>query len=359
MDRETYELFEQGLLRFSQEHFDPSRAAQRAATQDGYQRQAWEQMKDLGWFDLLRDEQGSGLGRIVDLLPVYYFAGEYLWDLPLSSVFGGAAELVHDLENKALREDFLTGLQSAARPLALAHREHSDAWAEVPSDCKVSIGADVHQISGRKRLAIDLQVANEVIVSAVNAQGQTVLYLVDKHAPSLSIQRYPCIDGSIAHDLDLQSVPAQFLCQGDATWRRAVQRGSLLAGAESVGIMRGACQDTVAYLQQRKQFGRPLIGFQSLQHRLVDMQILLRESHALLLQAAAVFDAAAPDLPQQLLVLRAHLSRALRRITAEAVQMHGGMGVTQETRVARYYKRALMLDSLYGTSDWAFEKLAA
>ena len=89
------------------------------------------------------------------------------------------------------------------------------------------------------------------------------------------------------------------------------------------------------------------------------MHVLAHESLALLNQTAAAFDFKTPDIQRQVLVLRAQVSRALRKITAEAVQLHGGMGVTQETRVARYYKRALMLDGLCGSADWALDQLAA
>ena len=359
MDIETRELLEQGLLRFSQEHFDPGRAQERSTAEDGFRVSAWKQMQDLGWFYLLGNDEGDALGSLEDLLPLYQMAGEYLWDLPLDVVFGGVAEIVVGIEDASRKATCLSGLLDASVPLAMAHREHPNGWSLAPPKCRASRVDGEWRLTGRKALVPGVSAASSLIVSATDSQSQTSFFLVEKNATGLSSKAYPCVDQSQAHDLSLDDVPARLLCQGQHILMRALHRASLLVAAESIGIMQGACRDTVTYLQQRKQFGRALIGFQNLQHRLVDMHVLAHESLALLNQTAAAFDFKTPDIQRQVLVLRAQVSRALRKITAEAVQLHGGMGVTQETRVARYYKRALMLDSLCGSADWALDQLAA
>jgi alkylation response protein AidB-like acyl-CoA dehydrogenase len=353
MDLEMLTLFEDGLRRFSRERYAPAQMIE--GTKNGKGGRYWHEMAELGWFELAVSD--NGLPEIVPLLSVYRVAGEGLWREPIDCVFGEPAVVAACATEPALRRQLCDGLASGAAPLACAARERGDGWSAGTTTTRAHAGADGVVLSGHKvAVAGDPACVAYLVTAADEQTGRVAFYRVDRGARGLDVRRYPTVEGRQLADLHLDRTPGVFICAvGPEVPTRAW--GELLAAAECVGIMHGALQDTVAYLLQRQQFGRPLIDFQVLQHRLADMQMLVRETDALLRELAEDLDAGRSLDPRSLLALRAQTSRSAREVTREAVQMHGGMGVTQECRVSHYYRRVLTLESLHGSEAWALERL--
>jgi len=359
MDADVQALFEESLSRFNRERYAPAQWAEYGRCAEGFSPQVWSEMERLGWFELLSPDEDGATAPLAHLLPLFKAAGEALWREPIATVFGEAVAAVAASENAERRSGLFAGLVKAARPLGFAHREPGDGWSRSALDTCARKAGTRYLLKGCKTMVAGDGACAAFVVSAVVADvADTALFLVDAHAPGLTVQRYRTIDDRMAADLRFVDTPADLLCSSGPVLRRAQARGAILAAAESVGIMRGAIDATREHLRQRQQFGQSLLHFQALQHRLVEMLMRMHESAALVDAAAEAFDDDAPALERQLLVLRAQLAGALRHITREAVQLHGGMGVTEELRIGRYYKRALMLDSLYGTSEWALDALA-
>lgn len=355
MDTETLNLFEDGLQRFNRERYSPVQLVESAKA--GHGARHWQEMAALGWFDLGVAEEG--LPEIVPLLSVYRAAGEGLWREPIDCVFGAAAVIVGSIDDAALRQRLSEGLASGRQPLACAAREQRGEWSPAKPATSAQPGPGGVVLSGSKVAVVEDCACSGYLVTASDADsGRRSCYQVERGARGLEIVRYPTLEGRHMADIHLDRTPAQFVCELPAGQLLDVW-GSLLAAAESVGIMRGASQDTLAYLRQRRQFGKPLIDFQVLQHRLAEMLMLERETDALLRDLAEDLDVNRTVDPRSLLALDAQASRAVRHVTREAVQMHGGMGVTQECRVSHYYRRALTLDSRCGGEAWALAQLAA
>ena len=355
MDMEMLNLFDDGLRRFNRERYSPAQLVESAKT--GHGTSHWQEMAALGWFDLGVAE--AGLPEIVPLLSVYRAAGEGLWREPIDCVFGESAVVVGSVGDASLRRRLSEGLASGRQPLAYAARERGGEWSPArPATC-AQPGPDGVVLTGHKIAVVEDSACTGYLVTASDADsGRRSCYQVERGASGLEIVRYPTVEGRHLADLHFVRTPAQFVCELPAGQLLDVW-GSLLAAAESVGIMRGASQDTLAYLRQRRQFGRPLIDFQVLQHRLAEMLMLERETDALLRDLAEDLDEDRRVDSRALLALGAQASRAVRHVTREAVQMHGGMGVTQECRVSHYYRRALTLDSRCGGEAWALAQLAA
>lgn len=359
MDAESTALFEESLQRFNREHYAPAHvvAREREGATDAHGR--WNEIAGMGWFELLRDgEAASGGPAIEAIVPLMRAAGEGLWREPVCTVLGAGAVLALQADDAGWRETLLDGLASGTDPIAVAGHEAGDGW------CRDHVRTIARRrdagivLDGIKLAVRGSTVSPHYAVLAADGDTGTAWYLVARDAPGLTLEHYAGADGRPLSTLRLEAVPARRLCAGEVT-ARAEAWSSILAAAESVGIMRGATADTAEYLRQRKQFGRPLLSFQVLQHRLVEMHMLARETDAVLHATACAYDAGSPDLARRVLVLRAQAAGALRHVTREAVQLHGGMGVTRELRIGHYYRRALMLDSLHGSEEWALERLAA
>lgn len=354
MDQETLALFEDGLQRFSRERYAPARVAEAMSAAEGGQH--WQEMADLGWFELAASE--SGLPEITPLLSVCRMAGEGLWREPIACVFGEPAVVAACATDAETRRTLVAGLASGAAPMAYAVRERADGWGTRAVTTRAQRGAGGVELSGDKLAVVSAPNCAAYLVTALDEQaGRVAFYRVDGGAPRLEVIRYRTVDGRSLVDLHLDRTPGVFVCEAGP--EVPVQAwGALLAAAERVGIMRGALRDTVAYLGQRKQFGRPLIDFQVLQHRLADMHMLVRETDTLLGELAADLDSGRAIDPASLLSLQAQAARAVSEVARDAVQLHGGMGVTQECRVSHYYRRMLTLESLHGSEALALEGLS-
>ncbi|WP_022975144.1 acyl-CoA dehydrogenase [Nevskia ramosa] len=358
MDAESQALFAEMLDRYNRDHYDASQWSEYGLSPQGYAPAQWSEMQTMGWFELLRPDDGRAAAPLADLLPLYASAGEALWREPIGNVLAEPVAAIAAMDDSERRRELQAGLISGEWPLAYAHREPGDGWSDaiVTTATKTAAG---YTLDGRKTMVIGDAACAAFLVSAIDLETQApALFLVEARAQGLGAQRYRTLDDLVAADLSFSHTPAERLCSGSPAIQRANARGAILAAAESLGIMRGANRDSTEYLRERKQFGQALLGFQALQHRLVEMHMRQHECEALVASVAEAFDDQAPDLDRQLLVLRVQVSRALRHTTREAVQLHGGMGVTQALRIGRYYKRALMLDSLHGTADWALEALS-
>ena len=357
MDAESQALFAEMLERYNRDHYDASQWSEYGQSPQGHAPVQWAGMQAMGWFELLRPDDGRAAAPLADLLPLFAAAGEALWREPIGSVFAEPVAVIAAMDDGARRRELLEGLISGDRPLAYAHREPGDGGSGSVAATATKTAAG-YALDGRKAMVVGAAACTAFLVSAIDPDTQAAaLFLVEANAPRLSVQRYRTVDDLVTADLDFGHTPVERLCSGVPAIRQARARGAILAAAESLGIMRGANRDTTEYLRERKQFGQALLGFQALQHRLVEMHMRRHECEALVASTAEAFDDPAPDLDRQLLVLRVQVSRALRHITREAVQLHGGMGVTHALRIGRYYKRALMLDSLHGTADRALEAL--
>lgn len=218
------------------------------------------------------------------------------------------------------------------------------------------------QISGHKALVRGAPWATHWLVSARDEAGQIRIALIDPGAPGVQRRDVRLIDGAWAAELVLAQTPVQAVIgQGDAlaALQQAWDTATLAAGAEAVGVMQALMRDTLSYTSQRKQFGQPLAAFQALQHRMADMYLAL-------VQAAAAVGACADvagDSPERRAqrVSSAHVTvlRAARLVGQGAVQLHGGMGMTDELAVGHGFKRLTVIEQQFGGVTQHLRRVAA
>lgn len=277
------------------------------------------------------------------------------------AVLGGLAQsadlLAAALEGRALMAPALYERAARSDPLRIA--------------CTARDGA----LTGSKAVVAAAPMATHLIVSAREGQadGPIALYVVRADAPGITRRDYRLIDGRPAADLTFAGTPAERLDMDDAGARAcivaAIDAGIGAQCAEAVGVMAAMLERTVAYANQREQFGRPIGTFQALQHRMADMAVALERARSMAIMATmALKDAgaggggdnrAADERSRAVSAAKAYVADALKLVAEGAVQVHGGIGTTDEIDVSHYFKRAFVLQHQFGTAPYHLGRMAA
>ncbi len=209
-------------------------------------------------------------------------------------------------------------------------------------------------LDGEKAAVIGAPSADRLVVSARDDDG-VALFLVD--IGSVSLQAYRTMDERLAADVVLRGAQARRLEGGRAALEGAIDFGAALVCAEAVGAIKFACDTTLEYLKTRKQFGVPIGTFQALQHRMVDMFISLEQARSMACLAASRADAG--NDPRAISAAKIRIADAARHVSQEAVQLHGGMGMTEELKVSHAFRRLTVLAREFGDADHHLARLAA
>ena len=219
------------------------------------------------------------------------------------------------------------------------------------------------RLDGRKAVVTAGPWAGHLLVTARTSGGQreregVSLFLIDKAAAGIATRDYPTVDGRRASEVSLDGVAvgAEALIgeEGQATplVDQVLDEARAALCAEALGVMSQLQAQTLDYVKQRRQFGQPLAEFQVLQHRLVDMFIQLEQSVSMTYMATLKLDLPAPERSKAVSAAKAFVGRACRFVGQAAVQIHGGIGITEELPLSHYFKRATMIEGALGSVDF-------
>ncbi|MNX44747.1 Acryloyl-CoA reductase (NADH) [compost metagenome] len=332
--------------------FPQRRARQAAGRLDA---QAWGALAELGVLGLNISQDFGGFGEVpASLLPVHAELGRGLVSEPVipSAVMGAA---LIDACGGATRGLWLPAIASGEAIVSVAYQEPGRRYDTDPLDCRAARTAEGWRLSGAKHLVWHGAAATAWLVSARGPQGQTVLLAVPADAGGVRVTDTPTLDGARCARLDMDAVglpPEALLAEGEAADQalaHALQWGTAALCAHAAGAMERLLEITVEYLKTRKQFGQPLASFQALQHRLAEM--LVAKELALSMAYVAVAALTEPDAAQRRRMIasaKLEAARAGRLVGQLAVQLHGGMGMTDELEVGDYFKRLTVVDQLLG-----------
>jgi alkylation response protein AidB-like acyl-CoA dehydrogenase len=326
----------------------------------GYGADRWRQLAELGWTSLpLPTQWGGGDGTLAQRIALVEQAGRALAPEPLVAVWL-AAEVLAAGHNAALQASWLPRVARGEATLALAWQETGRGQDLAPQQVQALpvSGEDALRLNGRKVFIPQAGAADAFIVSAQAAQGDA-LYLVPRDAPGLQLLQRPRVDGGFWCELVLHDVrlsPADCVASGTAApaaLAQALDRARLAVSAELVGLMARALEISVAHIATREQFGQPIGAFQALQHRAVDQLVQLELARSVLLHSARVFDgeADAARCAMAASQTKARCSDAALTVTKACIQLHGGMGYTDEADIGLYLKRAMVLSAWLGDAD--------
>ena len=348
-------------------------AARRAniARDGGFSREVWGSFAELGWLALPISESCDGLGgSTVDTAVLIECFGRGLVVEPYHStvVLGGGA--VAAAGNAEQQQRILPAVAAGSHLLAFAHVEPRSRYTLSHVETAAAADGGDWRLTGAKAVVHNAETADTLIVSARTAGSVTdhdgvSLFLVDRRAEGVDLRSYPTVDGLRASEVTLDgvAVPADDVLgevdAGLATVEAVIDRACVLLCAEAAGAMDGAVRLTTAYLKERRQFGVAIGSFQSLQHRAVDMLGAKEFARALTYRAAGAIDDARPEeRAKAASAAKVETGRAGRKVGQEAVQLHGGMGMTDEMAIGHYFKRLSMIDAQFGNTDHHMRRFA-
>ena len=341
-------------------------ARQKAAgSEEGFSRATWATFAELGLLAVPFPEEVGGLGGGgVDLMVVAEAFGRGLVVEPYLSTVVLAGALVELAGTDDQKAHILGHIVAGEKLLAFAHGEPDGRYDLAHVATRAEKSGEGWSVSGRKSVVIGGDSADTLIVSARTAGGTgdeagIGLFLVAKGAAGLTVRGTPTIDGGRSAEVVLDGVAAEPLGQPGGAFpaiEAAVARGIVALCAEAVGAMEVACETTLDYLKTRKQFGRPIGGFQALQHRMVDMRTELEQARSMAILAAAKLSAGRVERERTVSAAKVTIGRAAHHVAEEAIQLHGGIAMTWEYALAHYAKRLVMIDHLLGDVDFHTER---
>ena len=334
---------------------DPELKQVRASrfVQPGFDRVLWREIAEAGWLGFLvaEGEGGVGLG-FADLALVAIQLGKGLVPVPFAAAAVLAARTLTRADDAALRAELLPRLIGGDWLPALAWQE---ARASLDPTAREVVCAN-GRLNGGKCFVPDAGGADAFIVSAAEAGG-TALYLVERDAPGVTLAFEQRVDGGFFADIRFADTPvgARLVApeRGAAVLAAALDEARFAVSAELLGVMTRALEISVDYLKQRVQFDKPIGSFQALQHKAVDLFIQSEVSRSVVLQTAALFDGDA-DAERRAVAasqVKARCSDAALRIGKDAIQLHGGIGYTDEANIGLYLKKAMYLGAWLGSAS--------
>ena len=368
---EEQKMIQQSVERFVQENYDLTNRVKISSEDPGYSQDYWTAMAELGWLGLAFSEEDGGFGgNQIDTLVLMEQFGKGLVLEPFLAniVLGGGA--IKRGGTPAIKESVLPNLIEGNLQLTLAYAEEQSRFDIEDVATAAREDGNNFIINGKKSMVLNAESADKIVVvtrtngSQVDEDGIS-LFLVDATSKGVERENFPTVDGLRASEItftDVEVSSDNLIGEKDKGFSilQAVVNDAILAlSAEAVGAMEVLYKDTVEYTQQREQFDHPLSDFQVLQHRMVDMFMEYEQCKSLLLRATmeTVQD---PILAQRTVHALKHLIGKSGIFVGEsAVQLHGGMGVTEELRIGHFFKRLLVIDSQFGNSDFHLDKFTS
>lgn len=340
--------------------------------EEGFDPQNWQMFAELGWLTVpFREEDGGFGASAVDLMVVMEQFGKGLVVEPFVPTAVLAGGMISELGSESRKGELLEPLMEGRLQLALAYAEAGSRYNLANVTSRAEKDGHDYVISGDKIVVFNAPAADHIVVIARTAgddrdEKGISAFLVAADADGLRQRDYPAVDGHRAAELHLESVrvPASALLgeEGSAlpALQRVIDRATLAAAAEGLGAMESLLQKTVEYTKVRKQFNTPIGTFQALQHRMAEMFIECQLSRSIVEMASMTLDSNADEVEKQKAVsaAKSRVGRALRRVGQEAVQMHGGIGMTDELDVGHYFKRVTTLEKLFGDTPFHTQRYA-
>ena len=365
---EEQKMIQQSVERFVQENYDLPKRVEISSKDPGYSKDYWGSMAELGWLGLPFNEEDGGFGgNQIDTLVIMEQFGKGLVLEPFLAnvVLGGGAIQMGGSEE--LKKEILPSLIEGTKQVTLAYAEQQSRFDLEDVATSARLDGDKYIINGQKSMVLNAESADHLVIVTRTSGGQVdeegiTLFLVDSDSKGLEKLNFPTVDGLRASEITLENVEVGIeriigdIDKGFEILKAVSNNGILALCAEAVGAMEILYKDTVEYTQQREQFDHPLSDFQVLQHRMVDMFMEYEQCKSLLFRATmeTIQD---PEMAQKTIHALKHLIGKSGIFVGEnAVQLHGGMGVTEELRIGHFFKRLLVIDSQFGNADFHLDK---
>jgi pimeloyl-CoA dehydrogenase small subunit len=366
---EEQTLLQDSVARFIQNDYSFEARQKLVAGELGFSADNWRTFAELGWLGVpfSEDDGGFGGGAVESMLMLEQFGKGLVIEPYLATVVlaGGALKIAGSAEQKTTH---LAGIIDGSVQAALAFAEPQGRYNLADLTTAARRDGDGWVLDGYKAVVLNGPAADLLVVSARTSgeqrdQDGVSLFLVPADAAGIERRDYPTVDGFRASEITFSGVPVGADAvlgeadQGLAILEQVIDEGILAVAAEAVGAMEVLYKATVEYCKTREQFGQPIGKFQVLQHRMVDMFMEHEQSKSLLYMAAMRLDEGyGPEARKAVSALKVQVGKSGRCVGQGAIQLHGGMGLTDELSVGHYFKRLTTIDSLFGNVDFHLKR---
>jgi len=331
----------------------------------GFDAEVWQKFAELGWLAIAFSEAQGGIGgNAVDVMVIAEALGHGLVREPFLHTAITCGAFLRLGANEAQQAQYIPGLIDGSSQWAFAFAEEGSGFEFQAIRCRAESVDGGWRLEGRKTTVLNGHCADYLVVSArCPAAGDGLsLFVVDSSLPGITIEPFRSVDGSCgatvsldAVQLDSHSLLGQ-VGQAMSLIELVIDETIVAMGGEALGAMQALLDTTVEYTRTREQFGQPIGKFQALQHRMADMYLKVEEVRSLLYNAAIAVSEGSAEAGQACAALKVKLAEAGKFVSQEAVQLHGGIGMTDELVVGHQFKRLLLLSKLYGDEDWYLQR---
>jgi len=366
------QLLADTIKRFVATHYNFDARAKIVSSPAGYSEDVWAAVAEMGLLGLpFGAEYGGFGGSTADLMIVMEAIGEGLLVEPYLATVGLGGRFVARFGTPSQREQILPALIQGKRKLAFAHTERGARYDLTQVALRARRKGDGWVLDGEKNVVLHGGCADTLVVSARTAGRETdpaglTLFLVDRNASGVSVKESRTLDNLRVADVRFAGVEVQpdalLGREGEAlgSIEEVVDYATALLCAEAVGAIRYANEATLEYLKTRRQFGVPIGSFQVLQHRAVDMLISHEQARSMTyLVCAKVETTTAAERRHVVSAAKIKVADACRHVSQEAVQLHGGMGMTEELKISHTFRRLTMIAQTFGDAEHHLERFAA
>ncbi len=362
-------LLKDSVAGFVRDKYSVERRRQLRESSAGYDEAVWKEFAELGWLSLPFSEADGGIGGSAqDMMVVMEELGRGLVVEPYLvniAICGGFLARASDGQ----RANYLPALMSGASQWAFAFAESSSRYNLAAVAVSALADGDDYLLSGEKIAVLNGASADYLVVSARTSgdspQQQGIsLFLVDARSEGIGCREYPLVDGSRGADISFSQVRVDSSAllgecdNGLAVMEEVVSAAIVAMGAEALGAVDALLEQTVEYTKTREQFGQAIGKFQALQHRMAEMFRQCQALRSLVYRAAIAQDEGSVDALKAASALKVKLGQVGRHVSQEAVQLHGGIGMTDELGISHYFKRLLLLNILFGDSEYHLTRYA-
>lgn len=364
---EDQSMIHDSIARYVADHYDLDKRNAVVAMEHGYSSGHWQQYAELGWLSIpFAEEQGGFGGGPVDTMVIMQEFGRGLVAepfLPTVLLFGGLLQAGASAE---IQDQLIPRIIAGELQGAFAYLERQSRYEISDICCSASQRDGRWVISGEKTVVLNGGAAEKIIVAARTSGEQfdstgISLFLVDANGAGIESSCYRMTDGREAANIRFSDVAVEAVIgetdRGLELMEPVLDSARLAISAEALGAMEFLNGQTLDYLKTRKQFGTTIGSFQALQHRMVDCFAACENTRSLLYRALCTAEAGDTDAGRSLLALKVMVGRAGRQIGNEAIQMHGGMGMTTELAIGHYVKRLMLINTLFGDADHHQQRL--
>jgi pimeloyl-CoA dehydrogenase small subunit len=352
------------VARLVREQYDFDTRRKVAKSESGWRPQMWAQFAELGLLGASFTEAEGGFGGgPVDAMIVSEEFGKGLVIEPyLQTVVIGGGFMRHG-GTDAQKEENFPAIIGGERIIAFAQTEPKSRYDLNDVSTTAKKEGSGYVLNGQKAVVIGAPFASHLIVTARTSGGQrdakgVTVFLVPKTAKGVSTRDYPTVDGLRASEVYFENVSVGAdavigeVDNGLPLIERVVDEAIAALCAEACGCMKVLNEATIAYARQRKQFGQPIANFQVLQHRMVDMFMAAEQAVSMTYMVTLKLDEADKARKMAASGAKVQIGKSGKLISQDAVQIHGGMGMTDELNVGHFFKRLTMIESQFGNTDW-------